>query len=99
MIGGNIATAAAAKDLVAAGADAVKVGSGPGSICTTRIVAGIGVPQITAISDVAAALQGTGVPLIADGGIRFSGDISKAVAAGASAVSYTHLTLPPNREV
>ncbi|KZY39216.1 IMP dehydrogenase [Alcanivorax sp. HI0083] len=86
VIGGNIATAAAAKDLVAAGADAVKVGIGPGSICTTRIVAGIGVPQITAISDVAAALQGTGVPLIADGGIRFSGDISKAVAAGASAI-------------
>jgi len=86
VIGGNIATAAAAKDLVAAGADAVKVGIGPGSICTTRIVAGIGAPQITAISDVAAALQGTGVPLIADGGIRFSGDISKAVAAGASAI-------------
>lgn len=86
VIGGNIATAAAAKDLVAAGADAVKVGIGPGSICTTRIVAGIGVPQITAISDVAAALEGTGVPLIADGGIRFSGDISKAVAAGASAI-------------
>jgi IMP dehydrogenase len=86
VIGGNIATAAAAKDLVAAGADAVKVGIGPGSICTTRIVAGIGVPQITAISDVAEALKGTGVPLIADGGIRFSGDISKAVAAGASAI-------------
>ncbi|KGD66170.1 inosine-5'-monophosphate dehydrogenase [Alcanivorax nanhaiticus] len=86
VIGGNIATAAAAKDLVAAGADAVKVGIGPGSICTTRIVAGIGVPQITAISDVAAALAGTGVPLIADGGIRFSGDIAKAVAAGASAI-------------
>ena len=73
VIGGNIATAAAAKDLVAAGADAVKVGIGPGSICTTRIVAGIGVPQITAISDVAEALKGTDVPLIADGGIRFSG--------------------------
>ncbi|MEH6784294.1 MAG: IMP dehydrogenase [Alcanivorax sp.] len=86
VIGGNIATAAAAKDLVAAGADAVKVGIGPGSICTTRIVAGIGVPQITAISDVAEALKGTGVPLIADGGIRFSGDIAKAVAAGASAI-------------
>ena len=86
VIGGNIATAAAAKDLVAAGADAVKVGIGPGSICTTRIVAGIGVPQISAISDVAAALEGTGVPLIADGGIRFSGDIAKAVAAGASAI-------------
>ncbi|MDF1639005.1 IMP dehydrogenase [Alcanivorax jadensis] len=86
VIGGNIATAAAARDLVAAGADAVKVGIGPGSICTTRIVAGIGVPQITAISDVAEALKGTGVPLIADGGIRFSGDIAKAVAAGASAI-------------
>ncbi|MED5240105.1 MAG: IMP dehydrogenase [Pseudomonadota bacterium] len=86
VIGGNIATAQAAKDLVAAGADAVKVGIGPGSICTTRIVAGIGVPQITAISEVAAALEGTGVPLIADGGIRFSGDIAKAVAAGASAI-------------
>ena len=72
--------------LVAAGADAVKVGIGPGSICTTRIVAGIGVPQISAISDVAAALDGTGVPLIADGGIRFSGDIAKAIAAGAHSV-------------
>ncbi|MDX1804066.1 MAG: IMP dehydrogenase [Alcanivorax sp.] len=86
VIGGNIATAQAARDLVAAGADAVKVGIGPGSICTTRIVAGIGVPQISAISNVAEALKGTGVPLIADGGIRFSGDIAKAVAAGASAI-------------
>ena len=86
VIGGNIATGTAARDLVAAGADAVKVGIGPGSICTTRIVAGIGVPQITAISDVAEALKDTGVPLIADGGIRFSGDIAKAVAAGASAI-------------
>ncbi len=84
VIGGNIATAAAARALVEAGADAVKVGIGPGSICTTRIVAGVGVPQITAISDVAEALEGTGVPLIADGGIRYSGDISKALAAGAS---------------
>ncbi len=84
VIGGNIATAAAALALVEAGADAVKVGIGPGSICTTRIVAGVGVPQVTAISDVAEALQGTGVPLIADGGIRFSGDVSKALAAGAS---------------
>ena len=84
VIGGNIATGAAARALVDAGADGVKVGIGPGSICTTRIVAGVGVPQITAISDVAAALDGTGVPLIADGGIRFSGDISKALAAGAS---------------
>ena len=84
VIGGNIATASAAKALVAVGADCVKVGIGPGSICTTRIVAGVGVPQITAIADVAKALQGTGVPLIADGGIRYSGDISKALAAGAS---------------
>src|SRR5690606_27113458 len=76
--------AAAARALVDAGADAVKVGIGPGSICTTRIVAGVGVPQITAISDVAEALDGTGVPLIADGGIRYSGDIAKALAAGAS---------------
>ncbi len=83
VIGGNIATGAAALDLVEAGADAVKVGIGPGSICTTRIVAGVGVPQITAISNVAQALEGTGVPLIADGGIRFSGDISKAIVAGA----------------
>lgn len=86
VIGGNIATGAAAKALVEAGADAVKVGIGPGSICTTRIVAGVGVPQIMAISQVAEALQGTGVPLIADGGIRFSGDIAKALAAGASTV-------------
>ncbi|TAL91178.1 MAG: IMP dehydrogenase [Candidimonas sp.] len=84
VIGGNIATAGAAKALVDAGADAVKVGIGPGSICTTRIVAGVGVPQITAISDVAQALHGSGVPLIADGGIRYSGDVSKALAAGAS---------------
>jgi len=82
VIGGNIATGEAATALVAAGADGVKVGIGPGSICTTRIVAGVGVPQITAIKNVAAALQGTGVPLIADGGIRFSGDMSKAIAAG-----------------
>ena len=83
VIGGNIATGAAARDLVEAGADAVKVGIGPGSICTTRIVAGVGVPQITAISNVAEALEGTGVPLIADGGIRFSGDVAKAIVAGA----------------
>jgi len=86
VIGGNIATGDAAKALVDHGADAVKVGIGPGSICTTRIVAGVGVPQITAIDSVAQALQGTGVPLIADGGIRFSGDIAKALAAGASTV-------------
>lgn len=84
VIGGNIATAAAALALVEAGADAVKVGIGPGSICTTRVVAGVGVPQVTAISDVAEALKGTGIPLIADGGIRFSGDVAKALAAGAS---------------
>ncbi|MBU1215225.1 MAG: IMP dehydrogenase [Gammaproteobacteria bacterium] len=86
VIGGNIATAAAAKALVDHGADGVKVGIGPGSICTTRMVAGVGVPQITAIHNVAEALAGTGVPLIADGGVRFSGDISKAIAAGANCV-------------
>jgi IMP dehydrogenase len=86
VIGGNIATGSAALALVEAGADAVKVGIGPGSICTTRIVAGVGVPQITAIDNVATALLGSGVPLIADGGIRYSGDIAKAIAAGAGTV-------------
>jgi IMP dehydrogenase len=86
VIGGNIATAAAALALVENGADAVKVGIGPGSICTTRIVAGVGVPQISAISNVATALEGTGVPVIADGGIRFSGDIAKALVAGAHTI-------------
>jgi IMP dehydrogenase len=86
VIGGNIATAAAAKSLLDQGADGVKVGIGPGSICTTRIVAGVGVPQITAISEVAAALRPSGVPMIADGGIRFSGDIAKAISAGADSV-------------
>ena len=86
VIGGNIATGAAALALVEAGADAVKVGIGPGSICTTRIIAGVGVPQISAIDNVSTALKGTGVPLIADGGIRYSGDIAKAIAAGASTV-------------
>ncbi len=86
VIGGNIATSAAAIDLADAGADAVKVGIGPGSICTTRIVAGIGVPQITAVSNVATALKDRGIPVIADGGVRFSGDISKAIAAGAYSV-------------
>ncbi|MFE8644918.1 IMP dehydrogenase [Sphingomonas sp. NCPPB 2930] len=86
VIGGNIATGAAALALVEAGADAVKVGIGPGSICTTRIVAGVGVPQIMAIDSVATALKGTGVPLIADGGVRYSGDIAKALAAGAGTV-------------
>ncbi|ODU08496.1 MAG: IMP dehydrogenase [Rubrivivax sp. SCN 71-131] len=86
VIGGNIATGTAAAALVEAGVDAVKVGIGPGSICTTRIVAGVGVPQVTAIVDVADALRGSGVPLIADGGIRYSGDIAKAIAAGANTV-------------
>jgi IMP dehydrogenase len=86
VIGGNIATGEAAKALVAAGADAVKVGIGPGSICTTRIVAGVGVPQITAVDLVSQALEGTGVPLIADGGLRYSGDIAKVIAAGAHSV-------------
>ena len=86
LIAGNIATKEAAKELIKAGVDAVKVGIGPGSICTTRIVAGVGVPQITAISDVASATKGTTVKVIADGGIRFSGDISKALAAGADSV-------------
>jgi IMP dehydrogenase len=86
VIGGNIATASAAKALVDHGADGVKVGIGPGSICTTRIVAGVGVPQITAVDMVANALAASGVPLVADGGIRYSGDISKAIAAGANAV-------------
>ena len=86
VVGGNIATGAAALALAEAGADAVKVGIGPGSICTTRIVAGVGVPQVTAIDNVATALRGSGIPLIADGGIRYSGDIAKAIAAGASSV-------------
>jgi IMP dehydrogenase len=86
VVGGNIATGAAALALAEAGADAVKVGIGPGSICTTRIVAGVGVPQIMAVDSVAKALHGSGVPLIADGGIRYSGDIAKAIAAGASTV-------------
>lgn len=86
VIVGNIATAEAAKFLVEAGADAVKVGIGPGSICTTRIIAGVGVPQLSAVNDVAMALQGTGVPVIADGGIRYTGDIVKAIAAGADTV-------------
>jgi IMP dehydrogenase len=86
VIGGNIATADAARALAEAGADGVKVGIGPGSICTTRIVAGVGVPQISAIADVAQALDGSGIPLIADGGIRYSGDVAKALAAGAWSV-------------
>ncbi len=86
MVVGNVGTAAAARDLVNAGADGIKVGIGPGSICTTRIVAGVGIPQLTAIQDVAAELKGTGIPVIADGGIRFTGDIVKALAAGASCI-------------
>ncbi len=86
IVGGNVATAKGAEALVEAGVSAVKVGIGPGSICTTRIVTGCGVPQITAISDAAGALEGTGIPVIADGGIRFSGDIAKSIAAGASLV-------------
>ena len=86
VVAGNVVTAAGAQALVQAGADAVKVGVGPGSICTTRIVTGVGMPQITAIANVAAGLQGTGVPFIADGGIRYSGDIAKALAAGAWSV-------------
>jgi IMP dehydrogenase len=86
VLGGNIATAEAALALVEAGADAVKAGIGPGSICTTRIVAGVGVPQVTAIQNVAEALKGSGVPMIADGGVRYSGDIAKAIAAGADTV-------------
>jgi IMP dehydrogenase len=86
VIAGNIVTAGAALDLVKAGADAVKVGIGPGSICTTRIVAGVGVPQISAVANVAEALAAAGVPLIADGGIRYSGDVAKALVAGAHCV-------------
>jgi IMP dehydrogenase len=86
VIGGNIATAAAARDLVDAGADAVKVGIGPGSICTTRIIAGVGVPQISAVANVAEALHDCDVPVIADGGVRYSGDLAKAIAAGAHTV-------------
>jgi IMP dehydrogenase len=86
VIGGYIVTAEAALDLVKHGADAVKVGIGPGSICTTRVIAGVGVPQISAIARVAKALEGTGVPVIGDGGIRYSGDIAKALAAGAHCV-------------
>ena len=86
IVAGNIATAEAAKALAEAGADAIKVGIGPGSICTTRVVAGIGVPQLTAVMEVCKALEGTGIPVIADGGIRYTGDIVKALAAGASSI-------------
>jgi IMP dehydrogenase len=83
---GNIGTSEAARALVDAGADAVKVGVGPGSICTTRVIAGVGIPQLTAIYDVAKAIEGSGIPVIADGGIRYSGDIVKAIAAGANSI-------------
>ena len=86
LVVGNIATAEAARDLARVGVDAVKVGIGPGSICTTRIIAGIGVPQLSAIYDVATALKGSGIPAIADGGIRYTGDIVKAIAAGAHSI-------------
>jgi IMP dehydrogenase len=86
VIGGNIATAAAARALAEAGADAVKVGIGPGSICTTRMVSGVGVPQVTAVANVAQELEGSGIPLIADGGLRYSGDVAKVLAAGAYSV-------------
>lgn len=86
VVAGNIGTAEAARDLVNAGADGVKVGIGPGSICTTRIIAGVGVPQLSAIYDVSRAIQGSGVPVIADGGLRYSGDITKAIAAGADSI-------------
>src|SRR5690606_24902005 len=86
VVAGNVATAAATKALIEAGADAVKVGIGPGSICTTRVVAGIGVPQITAISDCAAVARAAGVPIIADGGVKYSGDVVKALAFGANSV-------------
>src|SRR5690606_19987785 len=83
---GNIATAEAARDLIKVNVDAVKVGIGPGSICTTRIIAGVGVPQLSAVYEVAKALHGTGIPIIADGGIRYTGDIAKAIASGASSI-------------
>ena len=86
IIAGNVATAAGVKDLIEPGVDAVKVGIGPGSICTTRIISGVGVPQVTAIYEAAKAVEGTDVPIVADGGVRYSGDISKAIAAGAHAV-------------
>jgi IMP dehydrogenase len=86
LVAGNVATYEAARDLIALGVDGVKVGIGPGSICTTRVVSGVGVPQITAISECARAALGTGVPLISDGGVKFSGDLTKAIAAGADSV-------------
>ena len=101
IIAGNVATKEATKSLIDAGADCIKIGIGPGSICTTRIVAGVGVPQLTAIIDCANEARKSNIPVIADGGIKFSGDFAKALAAGADvvmigslSVSYTHLTLP-----
>ena len=94
---GNIATGEAAKALVEAGADGVKVGIGPGSICTTRVVAGVGVPQLSAVYDVAKALKGTGIPLIADGGLRYSGDVVKALAAGGYSVMIGSLVVRNGR--
>ncbi len=91
LMAGNVATAAATRELIEAGADAIKVGMGPGSICTTRVIAGIGVPQITAVYDCAAAARPYGIPIIADGGIKYSGDISKAIAAGANVVMIGNL--------
>src|SRR5205085_5603782 len=86
LVAGNVATGEATRALIDAGVDAVKVGVGPGSICTTRIVAGVGVPQLTAISDAVAAAKGSNIPIIADGGIKYSGDLAKAIAAGADTV-------------
>ena len=101
VIGGNLATREAAQAMIDAGADAIKVGIGPGSICTTRVVAGVGAPQITALMEAAAVAGPAGVPVIGDGGMQYSGDVAKALAAGADtvmlgsmSVSYTHLTLP-----
>src|SRR6185503_4379448 len=97
VIGGNVATAAGARALADQGADAVKVGIGPGSICTTRIVAGVGVPQITAIQFAIEGVAAAGVPVIADGGIRYSGDVAKAIAAGASCVMLAACSPGPRR--
>ena len=98
MVAGNVGTYEGTADLIAAGVSAVKVGMGPGSICTTRVVSGAGMPQITAISEAARAAAGTDTPIIADGGIKFSGDISKAIAAGASSVMIGSLFAGHRRE-
>ncbi len=100
IIGGNVATRAGATALIEAGVDAVKIGVGPGSICTTRVIAGVGAPQITAILEATAAATALGVPVIADGGLQFSGDVAKALAAGASTAMLAHFSLvPQNRRV